>query len=432
MLNRYSHQEMRDIWCDEAIFSAWLEVELLTAEAWSRLGAIPEEDVRTLRAKARFTVPRIREIEESTRHDVVAFTRCVSESLGPEKKWVHYGLTSTDVVDTAYGLLYKKADTLLLKEIDALLAVIREKAFQYKLTPMMGRTHGIHAEITSFGLKMANWYAELSRDRERFISAAHGVECGKISGAVGTFANCPPFIQDYVCEKLGLASAPISTQILQRDRHAAYYSSLALLASSVEKFATEIRHLQRTEVHEVEEYFASGQKGSSAMPHKRNPIGCENLCGCARIMRGYMLAAFEDINLWHERDISHSSAERIIAPDATELLHYQLIRFRHILEKLSVFPERMRQNIELTCGVIYSQHVMLALIENGLSREAAYDKIQPLAMQAWTEHQSFRQLLESSGLAAELGPEKLDQCFDPLYHLKNVDLIFDRVFGCHE
>lgn len=430
MLNRYSHPEMRAIWSEESIFQAWLEVELLASEAWSELGVVPKDDVQKLREKASFTVPRIREIEEETRHDVVAFTRCVSESLGEEKKWVHYGLTSTDVVDTAYGYLYKQANALILEALDKLIALVKEKAYTYKDTPMMGRTHGVHAEITSFGLKMALWYAELMRDRERFVLAADAIACGKISGAVGTFANTPPFVQDYVCQKLGIGSAAISTQILQRDRHAAYFSSLALIASSIEKFCTEIRHLQRTEVREAEEYFAPGQKGSSAMPHKRNPISCENLCGCSRLMRSYMLTAFEDINLWHERDISHSSAERVIAPDATELLHYMLKRFFRILDKLTVFPERMLENIGLTYGVIFSQHVMLSLIASGMSREAAYDAVQPLAMKAWQERRDFRTLLEErEDITSHLSPKQLDECFDPHYHLKNTDMIFERVFG---
>lgn len=428
MLERYSHPEMRAIWSDENIFAAWLEVEVLSCEAWSKLGVIPEEDVQALREKATFTVPRIREIEQETRHDVVAFTRTVSESLGPEKKWVHYGLTSTDVVDTAYGYLYKQANALILEELDRLIEVVASKAREYKHTPMMGRTHGIHAEITSFGLTMALWYAELQRQRQRFIAAARGVECGKISGAVGTFANTPPFVQDYVCQQLGIDSAAISTQVLQRDRHAAYYGTLALIASSIEKFATEIRHLQRTEVHEVEEYFSPGQKGSSAMPHKRNPISSENLCGCSRVMRGYMMTAYEDIPLWHQRDISHSSAERVISADATELLHYMLRRFSNILSKLQVFPERMLANIGLTHGVIFSQHVMLSLIAKGLSREAAYDLVQPLAMEAWTQQKDFRALLDANEkINSQLSKEELDQAFDPSYHLQRVDEIFERV-----
>ena len=428
MLNRYSHPEMRAIWSDENIFHAWLEVEILSCEAWSELGVIPKEDVQAIRDKATFTVPRIREIEQETRHDVVAFTRTVSESLGEEKKWVHYGLTSTDVVDTAYGYLYKQANTLLLEELDKLIEVVKQKALLYKDTPKMGRTHGIHAEITSFGLTMALWYAELQRQRDRFLRAAQGVECGKISGAVGTFANTPPFVQDYVCEKLGIDSAAISTQILQRDRHAAYYGTLALIAASLEKFSTEIRHLQRTEVREAEEYFSKGQKGSSAMPHKRNPIGSENICGCARLMRGYMLTSYEDICLWHERDISHSSAERVLSSDATELLHYMLRRFRTILDKLVVYPENMLKNIGLTHGVIFSQHILLSLINKGMSREEAYDLVQPLAMQAWENQIEFRPLVESNAkITAALSKEEIDQAFDPHYHLKNVDTIFQRV-----
>lgn len=428
MLNRYSHPEMRAIWSEENIFQAWLEVEILSCEAWSELGVIPPADVQAIRDKAAFTVPRIREIEQETRHDVVAFTRTVSESLGPEKKWVHYGLTSTDVVDTAYGYLYKQANALLLEELDQLIDVVKAKALQYKDTPKMGRTHGIHAEITSFGLTLALWYAELQRQRERFLLAAQGVACGKISGAVGTFANTPPFVQDYVCDKLGIASAAISTQILQRDRHAAYYGSLALIAASIEKFATEIRHLQRTEVREAEEYFSKGQKGSSAMPHKRNPIGSENLCGCARLMRGYMLTSYEDICLWHERDISHSSAERVLSSDATELLHYMLRRFRQILDKLVVYPDHMLKNIGLTHGVIFSQHILLTLINKGMAREEAYDLVQPLAMQAWEQEIEFRPLVEANAkITAALSPEEIDQAFDPHYHLKNVDTIFKRV-----
>ncbi|MDD7401678.1 MAG: adenylosuccinate lyase [Eubacteriales bacterium] len=428
MLNRYSHPEMRAIWSDENIFRAWLEVEILSCEAWSELGVIPKEDVQAIRDKATFTVPRIREIEQETRHDVVAFTRTVSESLGEEKKWVHYGLTSTDVVDTAYGYLYKQANALLLTELDKLIEVVKKKALLYKDTPKMGRTHGIHAEITSFGLTMALWYAELERQRGRFLRAAQAVECGKISGAVGTFANTPPFVQDYVCEKLGIDSAAISTQILQRDRHAAYFGSLALIAASLEKFATEIRHLQRTEVREAEEYFSKGQKGSSAMPHKRNPIGSENICGCARLMRGYMLTSYEDVCLWHERDISHSSAERVLSSDATELLHYMLRRFTSILDKLVVYPENMLKNIGLTHGVIFSQHILLSLINKGMSREEAYDLVQPLAMQAWENQIEFRPLVEANAkITGSLTKEEIDQAFDPHYHLKNVDTIFQRV-----
>ncbi len=354
---------MRDIWSEESKFAAWLKVEILACEAWSELGEIPKADVEKLWANAKFDIDRIYEIEQETKHDVVAFTRCVSESLGDEKKWVHYGLTSTDVVDTAYGYLYKQANAILREDLERYISILKKQALRYKDTVMIGRTHGVHAEITTFGLVFALWYDEMQRNLKRFEDAAAGVEAGKISGAVGTFANTPPFVQDYVCDKLGIHSANISTQVLQRDRHADYFAVLALIAGSIEKMATEIRHLQRTEVREAEEHFNKGQKGSSAMPHKRNPIGSENMCGCSRVMRGYMMAAYEDVPLWHERDISHSSAERIIAPDATELLDYMLNRFGSILETLTVFEENMRENINKTYGVIYSQRFMLKMIE---------------------------------------------------------------------
>ena len=345
MLNRYSRKVMRDIWSEDAKFNAYLKVEILACEAWSKLGEIPSEDVEALWKNASFNIDRIYEIEQETKHDVVAFTRAVSETCGDEKKWVHYGLTSTDVVDTAYGYLYKQANAILLEDIEKFMDVLKSKALKYKDTVMMGRTHGVHAEITTFGLVFALWYEEMKRNLARFKDACQDVECGKISGAVGTFANTPPFVQDYVCEKLGINSANISTQVLQRDRHAHYYATLALIGSSLEKMATEIRHLQRTEVREVEEYFNKGQKGSSAMPHKRNPIGSENICGCSRVLRGYMLSAYENIPLWHERDISHSSAERIISADATELLDYMLNRFTKIIDTLTVFEDNMYENI---------------------------------------------------------------------------------------
>ena len=428
MIDRYSREEMRDLWSEEAKFQAWLEVEILIDEAWAKLGEIPMEDVEKIRRNASFTLDRILEIEETTHHDVVAFTRCVSESLGEEKKWIHYGVTSTDVVDTAYGLRYKKANDILRQDIQNFMEILKEKALQYKDTVMMGRTHGVHAEITTFGMKFALWYEEMKRNLERFELAAADVECGKISGAVGTFANIPPFVQDYVCEKLGIHSAAISTQILQRDRHAHYFSALALIASTIEQMAVEIRHLQRTEVREAEEKFRKGQKGSSAMPHKRNPIGSENMCGCARVMRGYMITAFEDIPLWHERDISHSSAERIIAPDATALLDYMLNRFGNILKNLTVFPENMKANIWKTNGVIFSQRFMLKLVEKGFSREQAYDTVQPQAIKAWENNLNFRTLMESlPEVTAVLSPEEIEDCFDPMYHTRNVDEIFRRV-----
>ena len=428
MIERYARKQMTDIWTEEAKFQAWLEVEILIDEAWAKLGEIPMEDVDKIRANAKFSVDRILEIEKETRHDVVAFTRCVSESLGEEKKWVHYGVTSTDIVDTANGLRFKKANEILRQDIVEFMDILKEKALAYQDTIMMGRTHGVHAEITTFGMKFALWYEEMKRNLERFDLAAKDVEAGKISGAVGTFANIPPFVQDYVCEKLGIQSANISTQVLQRDRHAHYFATLALIGSSIEQMATEIRHLQRTEVREAEEHFNKGQKGSSAMPHKRNPIGSENICGCARVLKGYMMTAYDDVALWHERDISHSSVERIIAPDATELLDYMLNRFGRILKNLTVYPENMKKNIWLTNGVIFSQRFMLKLIEKGWPREKAYDTVQPQAIKAWEENLNFRDLMEAVPEVTEtLTPEEIEDCFDPYYHVKNVKEIYKRV-----
>ncbi len=428
MIDRYSRKVMRDVWTEENKFGAYLEVEILSCEAWSKLGVIPASDVDKIRANARFEVSRIKEIEEQTRHDVVAFTRAVSESLGEERKWVHYGLTSTDVVDTANGYLLKQADAILLKDMEEFMEVLRKRALEFKSTPCIGRTHGIHADITSFGLKWALWYEEMKRNIRRFKAAAADVEAGKMSGAVGNFANIPPFIQDYVCGKLGIQSADISTQVLQRDRHASYVGALALVAATLEQMAFEVRNLQRTEVREAEEAFSKGQKGSSAMPHKRNPISSENICGCARVMRGYMLTAYENVALWHERDISHSSTERIVLPDATELLDYMLVRFKGILENLVVYPENMMANIWRTRGVIFAQRVMNALIAKGLSREQAYDTVQPIAMEAWTENKDYKTLLEAAPeVTNKLSREELESCFTLDYYFKNVDEIFSRV-----
>ena len=419
---------MRKVWTEQNKFDAYLRVEILASEAWSQLGVVPKEDVEKLWKNASFDINRIYEIEQQTRHDIVAFTRAVSETLGEERKWVHYGLTSTDVVDTANGYLLKQANSILLEDIEKMLEVLRNRAIEFKNTPCIGRTHGIHADITSFGLKWALWYEEMKRNLTRFIAASRGVEVGKISGAVGNFANIPPFIQDYVCEKLGIDSANISTQVIQRDRHAYYMATLAVIASSIEQMSMEIRNLQRTEVHEVEESFGKGQKGSSAMPHKRNPISSENMCGCARVMRGYMAAFYENVALWHERDISHSSSERIILPDATMLLDYMLNRFRGILENLVVFKDVMEENIYRTRKVIFAQRVMNALIERGFSREQAYDTVQPVAMRAMSERADYQELLaETPAVMDVLTREELDACFTLEYYLKNVDFIFDRV-----
>ncbi|HAV0400794.1 TPA: adenylosuccinate lyase [Listeria monocytogenes] len=428
MLERYTRKEMGNIWTEQNRYQAWLEVEILACEAWAELGDIPKEDVAKIRANAKFDVDRIHEIELETRHDVVAFTRSVSESLGAERKWVHYGLTSTDVVDTANSYLLKQANEILRKDLENFIAIIGEKAKEHKYTVTMGRTHGVHAEPTTFGLKLALWFEEMKRNLERFNFAADGVEFGKISGAVGTYANIDPFVEAYVCEKLGTTPAPISTQTLQRDRHAEYLATLALIATSVEKFAVEVRALQKSEVREVEEFFAKGQKGSSAMPHKRNPIGSENVTGLARVIRGHMVTAYENVPLWHERDISHSSAERIILPDSTILLDYILNRFGNIVKNLTVFPENMKRNMDRTLGLIYSQRVLLALIDKGLAREAAYDVVQPRAMEAWEKQVPFRELVEQDATITEnLSAEEIADCFDYNYHLKNVDLIFDRL-----
>jgi adenylosuccinate lyase len=428
MIDRYTRPEMGAIWTEENKYKAWLEVEILADEAWAELGVIPKEDVAKIREKASFDINRIYEIEKETRHDVVAFTRAVSETLGEERKWVHYGLTSTDVVDTAWSYLIKQANGILLKDIENFIEILKNKAQEHKYTVMMGRTHGVHAEPTTFGLKMALWYEEMKRNLERFKQAADGIEYGKISGAVGTYANIDPFVEKYVCEKLGTKPAPISTQTLQRDRHAHYMSTIALIATSIEKFATEIRGLQKSETREVEEAFAKGQKGSSAMPHKRNPIGSENMTGMARVIRGYMLTAYENVSLWHERDISHSSAERIIIPDATIALNYMLNRFGNIVKNLTVYSENMKRNMDRTLGLIYSQRVLLALIDKGLPREEAYDTVQPKAMESWETQVPFRTLVEGEEkITSKLSPEEIADCFDYHYHLKNVDYIFEKL-----
>ncbi len=427
MIERYSRKCMRDIWTEEAKFDAYLKVEISNAKAWSELGVVPKEDLPKL-DKATFNVDRIKEIEQVTKHDVVAFTRAVGESLGDEKKWIHYGLTSTDVVDTANGYMLKKANEILLNDIDDIMKVIKKRAIEFKYTPCIGRTHGMHADITSFGLKWALWYEDMVRCRERFVYACKEVEVGKLSGAVGNFANIPPQIEEFVCNDLGIGYAKISTQVLQRDRHAHYMACLALVASELEKMALEVRNLSRQEVKETEEAFGKGQKGSSAMPHKRNPISSENICGCARVMRGYMDTFYQNIALWHERDISHSATERIILPDATELLDYMLNRFKGILENLTVFPEKMIDDINLTHGVIFAQRVLYKLIEKGFVREKAYDTVQPIAMKALETKEHYSKLLkEDSTVSSMLTNDEIDSCFTLDYYMKNVDYIFNRL-----
>lgn len=427
MIERYSRDEMSSIWTDQNRYEAWLEVEILACEAWSELGYIPKEDVKKIRENAKVNVERAKEIEQETRHDVVAFTRQVSETLGDERKWVHYGLTSTDVVDTALSYVIKQANEILEKDLERFIDVLAAKAKKYQYTLMMGRTHGVHAEPTTFGVKMALWYTEMKRNLKRFKEVRKEIEVGKMSGAVGTFANIPPEIEAYVCEHLGIDTAAVSTQTLQRDRHAYYIATLALIATSMEKFAVEIRNLQKTETREVEEAFAKGQKGSSAMPHKRNPIGSENITGISRVIRGYITTAYESIPLWHERDISHSSAERIMLPDVTIALDYALNRFTNIVDRLTVYEDNMRNNIDKTYGLIFSQRVLLALINKGMVREEAYDKVQPKAMESWETKTPFRELIEQdSSITDVLSTEELDDCFDPKHHLNQVDTIFAR------
>lgn len=428
MIERYTRSEMGAIWTDEKKYECWLAVEIAADEAWSKLGHIPAEDVEKIKQNAKFSVDRINEIEAVTHHDVIAFTRTVSESLGPEKKWVHYGLTSTDVVDTAQGYQLKQANDILRKDIQDFIDILAKRALEFKDTVCMGRTHGIHAEPTTFGLKFARWYSEMKRNQERFEHAARGVEAGKISGAVGTFAEVDPEVEAYVCKKLGLRAQEISTQVLPRDLHAEYIAAIALVATSLENIATEIRSLQRTEIHEVEEHFAKGQKGSSAMPHKRNPIGSENICGMARVLRGNVVTAYEDVTLWHERDISHSGAERVILPDSTIGLDYMLNRMGKILANLDVFPETMKKNMDKTLGLIYSGRVLLKLVESGMSREAAYDLIQPYTAKCWAEQVPFRPLLEADPtIQKQLTKADLDDAFDYHWHLRHVDDIYKRL-----
>ena len=428
MIDRYTRTEMAELWSEQAQFQSWLDVELAACQAFAKLGMIPQADVDALYAKASFDIDRIHEIEAVTRHDVVAFTRAVSETLGEERKWVHYGLTSSDVVDTAWSYRIAKANTLISESLDALIEALRVRATEHKHTLMMGRTHGVHAEPTSFGLKLALYFDEMNRNKVRLAEAAEGIRVGKISGAVGTFAHISPEIERHVCASLGLKPAPISTQVLQRDVHAHYLSTLALIGATLEKIAVEIRGLQKSEVREVEEAFGKGQKGSSAMPHKRNPVGSENITGCARLLRGFMVSAYENVALWHERDISHSAVERVIIPDATTIVHYALHRMTRLIAELRVYDDHMRENMQRTYGLYNSQRVLLALIDKGLPRESAYDMVQPLAMHAWETKTPFRDGVENSDLVkAYLSATEIAALFDDNVHLRRVDEIFERV-----
>jgi adenylosuccinate lyase len=421
---------MAKIWTDQRKFETWLQIELLVCEALSQLGQIPAEAVREIKEKATFDTQRIDEIEKVTKHDVLAFLTDVGKSIGPLSRYLHYGLTSSDILDTSLAILLKEASEIILQDIHRLLETLKKKAFQYKETMMIGRSHGVHAEPITFGLKMALWYDEINRNLIRMERAKESVSVGKISGAVGTFAHIPPSVEEFVCGRLGLKPAPISTQIVQRDHHAEFFTTLAILASSIEKFSVELRHLQRTEVLEVEEFFSKGQKGSSAMPHKRNPVSSENLSGLARLVRSYSLAALENIPLWHERDISHSSVERVIGPDATILIDYMLNRFTSLIENLIVYPENMRANLEKIGGLIFSESILLHLTKKGLSREEAYGVVQRNAMRVWEEGEDFKTLLSRDETIQRLMTQKeLDALFDVQTHLKHVDDIFQRVLG---
>ena len=430
MIERYTRPEMGTLWTDASRFAAWLEVELAVCEVLAAKGQIPPADLAVIREKAGFDVGRIAEIEAEVRHDVIAFLTCVAERVGPPSRHIHYGLTSSDVLDTALALTLVRASDLILSGLDRLMAVLKRRALEHRDTVMVGRTHGIHAEPYTLGLKFAGWHAEAARNRDRMERAREEVRHGKISGAVGTYAHLGPEIEAEVLGRLTLAVEPVSTQVVPRDRHAQYVGTLAVLASSVDRIATEIRHLQRTDVREVEEPFAKGQKGSSAMPHKRNPVGCENLSGLARLVRAHAGAALENVALWHERDISHSSVERVILPDATILVDYMLHRMAGILDGLLVYPDAMRTNLDRTRGLVFSQAVLLALTRAGMSRDAAYATVQRNAMKVWEGDAGFRELLAADPeVAAVLSPSDLDAAFDPTRALAHLDAIFRRVFS---
>lgn len=430
MIPRYSRPDMVAIWEPENKFKIWLEIELLALEAWAELGVVPKDVPKSVRSKAKFNIDRINTIEKEVKHDVIAFLTNVNEYVGSQSRDLHKGMTSSDVLDTCFSFQLKQATEILLKDLDQLLCVLKHRAFEYKDTIQMGRSHGIHGEPVTFGLKLALFYEEMMRNHKRLEFALEQVAVGKISGAMGTFANVDPFVEDFVCEKLRLKPEPVSTQIVQRDRYAHYFQTLALIATSIEKIAVEIRHLQRTEVYEVEEYFSKGQKGSSAMPHKRNPVLTENLTGLARLMRGYASTALENVPLWHERDISHSSAERIIGPDATVTLDFMLHRLTNVIENLIVYPENMKKNLDLHKGLYNSQRVLLALTAKGVLREEAYRFVQRNAMKVWEEGKDFFQELSSDAEVTKYLPvDELKNLFDLSYHTKHVDTIFERVFG---
>ncbi len=429
MIERYTTRRMAELWSPKNRFQKWLDIEILACEAWNKIGVIPDEALEKIKKKANFSIERIEEIEAVVKHEVIAFIQSVSEFVGPEAKYIHMGMTSSDVIDTAFALLLREAADFIIEGIDKLMEAIKQKAFLYKNTPMIGRTHGVHAEPITFGLKMAMWYEEMKRNRIRIGNAKENISYGKISGAVGTYSHLNPFIEEYVCEKLGLKAAPVSNQIIPRDHHAEYFTTLSIIASTLEKFATEIRHLQKTEVLEVEEPFTPGQKGSSAMPHKRNPVASENICGLARLVRAYCIASLENIALWHERDISHSSVERVIAPDATTLLDFMLQRMESIVSGMIVYPERMRENIEKTGGMIFSETLLLRLVEKRITRIEAYEVIQDIAMEAWSKNEEFRSLVKNDErITKYLSDKEIEECFDLNHTLRFTDYIFKRIF----
>ena len=429
MIERYTYEPMGSLWSDQTKFQKWLDVEIAACEAWKKLGRIPAKALANIKKKADFNIDRILEIEEDTDHDVIAFLTCVAEYVGPDSRYIHLGLTSSDMLDTAQALRMRDAADILIKELKRVSAILKRKARKYKNTPMMGRTHGIHAEPMTFGMKMLLWHAETERNIERMKRARETVSVGKISGAVGSYSNIPLEIERETCRRLKLTPSSISTQVIQRDRHAEFLCTIAVAGATVEKITTEIRGLQKTDTREVEEYFGKKQKGSSAMPHKRNPITSERLAGLARILRANAMSGLENVALWHERDITHSSVERVILPDSCILLHYMLVRLGRLLDKLLVYPDRMMENLERTHGLFYSQRVLLALVDKGLSREDAYALVQRNAMQAWKKQTDFKALLLSDlDVTAHLGEKDIEECFDLQYYLRNVDAIFKR-FG---
>ena len=430
MIPRYTRPEMGRIWSDENRFRTWLAVEVAATETLAKAGLVPKAAARAIRERADFKVDRIHQIEAEVRHDVIAFTTAVAEIVGPDARWFHYGLTSNDVVDSAQALLIAQASAIITEDLNRLSAVLERRAWEFKDTPMVGRTHGIHAEPITFGFKLANWYSEVQRDIARFQSAAEDMRVGKFSGAVGTFAHLTPELEEKVCARLGLKAAAVSSQVIQRDRHAHYLATLAVIACTLDKIATEIRHLQRTEVREAEEFFSDKQKGSSAMPHKRNPVTCEQISGLARVVRSNAQAGFENVALWHERDISHSSVERIILPDSTTLVDYLLSKTANLIDTLFVYPERMMANLDSTRGLVFSGQLLLDLVEHGVSREDAYRMVQHHAMRAWKEGRDFRQLvMNDKEITNRVPRQQIEHAFDLKRQLRNIDKIFTRVFG---